>query len=56
MSMTFSPSSSVFCSKRLIGQSAVQSRMMLVGLQANHGLSIGDRRSNASAAACPCSV
>jgi hypothetical protein len=42
MSMTFSPFA-VFCSNRLIGQSAVQSRMKLVGLQANQGLSFGDR-------------
>src|SRR6185369_8502620 len=42
MSMTFSPPT-VFCWKRLIGQSAVQSRMKLVGLQLNHGLSFGSR-------------
>ena len=39
--MTFS-APAVFCSKRLIGQSAVQSRMKLVGLQANQGLSFGE--------------
>jgi len=35
ISMIFSPFAVVFCSNRLIGQSAVQSRMKLVGLQAN---------------------
>src|SRR6185436_15493677 len=55
MSMTFSPFA-VFCSSRLIGQSAVQSRMKLVGLQANQGLSFGDRPLNESAAFLPSAV
>src|SRR6185503_20863940 len=55
ISMTFSPFV-VFCSNRLIGQSAVQSRMKLVGLQANQGLSFGDRAWNAAAAFLPSSV
>jgi hypothetical protein len=56
MSMTFWPLASVFCSKRLMGQSAVQSRMKLVGLHANQGLSFGDRRLKASAAFLPSAV
>src|SRR6185503_11716335 len=56
MSMTFSPFASVFCSNRLIGQSAVQSRMKLVGLQLNHGLSFGDCLSKLSAAFLPSAV
>src|SRR5215475_14500181 len=53
--MTFSPLA-VFCSKWLIGQSAVQSRMKLVGLQANQGLSFGDRLLNALADFSPSAV
>ena len=56
ISMTFSPFARVFCSNRLIGQSAVQSRMMLVGLQSNHGLSFGDRLLKPSAAFWPTAV
>src|SRR6185312_8029578 len=56
MSMTFSPLARVFCSNRLIGQSAVQSRMKLVGLQSNHGLSLGERVSKPSAALLPSAV
>ena len=54
--MTFSPLAVVFCSNRLIGQSAVQSRMKLVGLQEYQGLSFGDRFLKASAAFWPSAV
>src|SRR5579872_7014216 len=54
--MIFSPLAVVFCSNRLIGQSAVQSRMMLVGLQANHGLSFGERLLKALASFWPRAV
>src|SRR5690606_5756995 len=56
MSMTFAPLAVVFCSNRLIGQSAVQSRMKLVGLQAYQGLSFGDLLLNESAAFLPSAV
>src|SRR5689334_5256517 len=55
MSMTFSPPT-VFCWKRVMGQSAVQSRMMLVGLQLNQGLSCGELRLKLSAAFLPSAV
>src|SRR6186713_626310 len=55
MSITFSPLT-VFCSNRLIGQSAVQSRMKLVGLQANQGLSFGERLLKLLAAFSPSAV
>src|SRR6185295_17123564 len=55
MSITFSPSR-VACVIRLIGQSNVQSRMMLVGLHWRRGLSSGDHIRNAFEAASPSAV
>src|SRR5215471_6305542 len=55
MSITFS-APAVVCVIRLIGQSKVQSKMMLVGLHERRGLSSGDHILNAFAAVSPASV
>src|SRR5690348_10765254 len=55
MSMTFSPAT-VVCVMRLIGQSKVQSKMMLVGLHDKRGLSSVDHMRNAFDVSSPFAV